>query len=204
MNVDDESFQNAMRDVAPLEQRRVSHAKPVIDPTIGQQRREDAVGAATNRADANFLTAGDVAQVDPLAIISWKKDGVQDEVFRKLRLGRYAIEGELDLHGKTVEEARAHVFEFLRLAQAKGWRSILIAHGRGVHSETPARIKSFVAHWLVEHPQINAFHSAERRHGGTGAVYVLVKKSPSEKDQNREQYGGKGAPDPNYQSEPHR
>ena len=194
MNVDDESFRDAMRDVAPLEQRRVNHAKPVTELTIGQQqRREDAVGAATSRADANFLTAADVAQVDPLAIISWKKDGVQDEVFRKLRLGQYAIEGELDLHGKTVEEARAHVFEFLRLAQAKGWRSVLIAHGRGVRSETPARIKSFVAHWLVEHPQINAFHSAERRHGGTGAVYVLVKKSPLEKDQNREQYGGKGA-----------
>lgn len=197
MSVDDESFRDAMQDVAPLEQRRVSHAKPVVEVTIGQrQRREAAAGTASDRVDPNFLTATEVAQVDPLAIISWKKDGVQDAVFRRLRLGQYEIEGELDLHGKNVEESRARVFEFLHLAQAKGWRSVLIAHGRGVRSETPARIKSFVAHWLVEHPEVNAFHSAERRHGGTGAVYVLVKKSPSEKDRNREQYGGKAAPDP--------
>ena len=197
MNADDESFREAMQDVAPLEQRRVSHTKLVGEATIAQrQRREAAVGAATDGADVNFLTSAEVPQVDPLAIVAWKKDGVQDGVFRKLRSGKYEIEGELDLHGQTVKQARSAVFEFLKLARAKGWRSILIAHGRGEQSETPARLKSYAAYWLAEHPDVNAFHSAERRHGGTGAVYVLVKKSPLERDRNREQYGGKGTPDP--------
>lgn len=197
MNADDESFREAMQDVAPLEQRRVNQTKLVGEATIGQRRRrEAAVGAAADGADVNFLTSAEVPQLDPLAIVAWKKDGVQDEVFRKLRSGKYKIEGELDLHGKTVKEARSAVFEFLKLVRAKGWRSVLIAHGRGEQSETPARLKSYAAHWLAEHPDVNAFHSAERRHGGTGAVYVLVKKSPLQRDQNREQYGGKGTPDP--------
>ena len=197
MNADDESFREAMQDVAPLEQRRVRHTKLAGEATIAQrQRREAAVGAATDGADVNFLTSAEVPQVDPLAIVAWKKDGVQDGVFRKLRSGKYEIEGELDLHGQTVKQARSAVFEFLKLARAKGWRSILIAHGRGEQSETPARLKSYAAYWLAEHPDVNAFHTAERRHGGTGAVYVLVKKSPLERDRNREQYGGKGTPDP--------
>ena len=195
MKSDDESFREAMQDVAPLEQRRVFQEKQVGEITIAQQQRRDAAIGKGEGADPNFLTTAEVKEVEPHAVIGWKKDGVQDEVFRNLRLGKYEIECELDLHRQTVREARALVFDFLKLAEAKGWRSVLIAHGRGEYSATPARIKSYVAHWLTEHPEVNAFHSAERRHGGTGAVYVLVRKSSTEKDQNREQYGGK-APNP--------
>jgi len=190
---ENESFKDAMSGVSPLVQKRVRHEKGVQEATISQiERREAALGHNKPPAvDPNYLSVGEVRQRQPRDILEWKKDGVQHEVFRKLKSGRYPIQGSLDLHGCTVKEARIEMFEFLNVALAKGWRTLLIAHGRGELSATPARIKSRVAHWLEQIPEVIAFHSAQNRHGGTGAVYALLKKTPLKKDENRERYGRK-------------
>ncbi len=191
---DDESFKDAMSDVSPLQHKRVRHDNRVREATISQiERRQAALGNnKPPKVDPNYLSAGEVRQCQPRDILEWKKDGVQHEVFKKLKSGRYPIEGSLDLHGCTVKEARVEMFKFLNLALARGWRTLLIAHGRGELSETPARIKSRVAHWLEQIPEVIAFHSAQNHHGGTGAVYALLKKTPLKKDENRERYGLKG------------
>ncbi len=191
---EDESFKDAMSGVSPLLQKRVRHEKGVQEATISQiERREAALGNNKPPAvDPNYLSDGEVWQCQPRDILEWKKDGVQHEVFRKLKSGRYPIQGSLDLHGCTVKEARIEMFKFLNVALAKGWRTLLIAHGRGELSATPARIKSRVAHWLEQIPEVIAFHSAQNHHGSTGAVYALLKKTPVKKDENRERYGLKG------------
>ena len=51
-----------------------------------------------------------------------------------------------------------------------------------------AKIKSYVNHWLREIPEVLAYHSAQRHHGGVGAVYVLLRKSEQKKQQNRERF----------------
>jgi len=190
---ENESFKDAMSGVSPLVQKRVRHEKGVQEATISQiERREAALGHnKPPTVDPNYLSVGEVRQRQPRDILEWKKDGVQHEVFRKLKSGRYPIQGSLDLHGCTAKEARIEMFEFLNVALAKGWRTLLIAHGRGELSATPARIKSRVAHWLEQIPEVIAFHSAQNRHGGTGAVYALLKKTPLKKDENRERYGRK-------------
>ncbi len=190
---EDESFKDAMSGVSPLLQKRVRHEKGVQEATISQiERREAALGNnKPPEVDPNYLSVGEVRQRQPRDILEWKKDGVQHEVFRKLKSGRYPIQGSLDLHGCTVKEARIEMFKFLNIALAKGWRTLLIAHGRGELSATPARIKSRVAHWLEQIPEVIAFHSAQNHHGGTGAVYALLKKTPVKKDENRERYGSK-------------
>lgn len=191
---ENESFKDAMSGVSPLVQKRVRHEKGVQEATISQIERREAALSHNKppTVDPNYLSVGEVRQRQPRDILEWKKDGVQHEVFRKLKSGRYSIQGSLDLHGCTVKEARIEMFEFLNVALAKGWRTLLIAHGRGELSATPARIKSRVAHWLEQIPEVIAFHSAQNRHGGTGAVYALLKKTPLKKDENRERYGRKG------------
>ena len=47
-------------------------------------------------------------------------------------------------------------------------------------------IKSFVNKWLPELPAVLAYHTAQRHHGGSGATYVLLKKSADKKHENRE------------------
>lgn len=203
--MDDDDFRSAMSDVAPLDARVRKKAaqrealKEAPGPASAKQleRRQAALGISrTPAVDPNPLTLGEVTPVAPRDLLEWKKDGVQNQVFQRLRNGQYPVEGSLDLHRHTVKEARDALHRFLALAQAKRWRTVLIAHGRGEQSATPARIKSYVAHWLGQLPEVIAYSSADRRHGGTGATLVLLKKSTEAKEETREAYGGRSTPEP--------
>lgn len=192
---DEQAFLNAMQDVAPISHKRqVQKSRPVASPGQ-QQRREDAEGKAQEAADRNTLTLGEVPARAPLEFLEWKQNGVQNAVFDKLRRGEYRIEASLDLHRKTVREARVELFAFIRRANALQQRCVLISPGKGEFSETPGRLKSYVAWWLEQHELVIAFCSAQRQQGGVGAVYALIKKSPASKEDNRERHG--------LQSDPH-
>jgi DNA-nicking Smr family endonuclease len=67
-------------------------------------------------------------------------------------------------------------------------RTVVIVHGRGEKSNPPALMKSFVAQWLEQINEVQCAHSAQRFHGGTGAVYVLLKKSADKKIETRERH----------------
>ncbi len=189
---DDELFSSAMEDVAPIAKGRQQNLDvPRKSTGTYQHRRDAALGLENDKAEENFLTLAEVPMVQPLEYLEWKKDGVQRAVFDKLRRGGYAIEDRLDLHRKTVKQARDLVYLFVKRALARGQRCLLLSPGKGAFSDTPARLKSYVAAWLRAHPEIIAYCSAQRQHGGVGAVYVLVRKSDSSRELNREQHGGK-------------
>jgi DNA-nicking Smr family endonuclease len=192
MDDDDELFRAAMVDVERLKVVP-KPPKPRSEPTPSQiARRERAAVHQRQPVDPNYLTLGEVKQLKPHDLVSWKKDGVQEGVFKKLRLGKYPVDGRLDLHRKTVKEARAALFEFIQLAIAKGWRCVLVNHGRGERSPTPARIKSYAIAWLAQIPEVLAYHHPERRQlGGGGVVLVLLRKSAAQREENRERFGQK-------------
>ena len=200
---DDDLFRAEMGDVEPLKQTAppvVPVAGPVtgkaLEPTPAQlERRYQAECDRRAEGEERLLTLAEVTPVEPRAELAWRQDGVQHGVFNKLKTAGYAIEAHLDLHHMTVKEARLALWTFLDRALEKDWRCVVVAHGRGERSPTPARLKSYVAHWLVELPSVIAYHSALPRHGGTGATYVLVRKSKKARDETREQHGGK-ADDP--------
>ena len=192
----DSVFQKAMDGVAPLKEgERKTVVRPRAQPTVGQlRRRRDAVAKGREENDRNPLTFGEIERVNPFDVLAWKKDGVQPRVFRRLAQGKYPIEATLDLHQRTVKEARGDVFRFIRSSSRNGLRSVVIVHGRGDKSDDPAKLKSYVAHWLVQLADVIGFHSAPRRDGGTGATFVLIRKSPSQKEENRERHGLKSDP----------
>lgn len=177
-----------LRDEQPRNGERAARAS-----TPGEiERRKAAQEHRGERVDANFLTLGEVPNVGPYDLLDWKKDGVQDGVYRKLRLGKYEVEARLDLHRKSVAQARVEMFRFLQTALNHGMRTLLISHGKGDKSDTPGKLKSYVAQWLLQIPQVIAFHTAQPRHGGYGAVYVLLQKSEEKRQETREQHGLKG------------
>ncbi len=49
-------------------------------------------------------------------------------------------------------------------------------------------MKSFVTTWLMQIKEVQCCHSAQRFHGGTGALYVLLQKSADKKLENRERH----------------
>ena len=197
MNSEDDKdlFAAQMQGVTPLVTPRTDTRKSWQGASEEQlQRRRAAEAFAEDAAEHNFLTLSEVEARQPLEMLEWKQDGVQHAVFSKLRRGGYALQYELDLHQRTVKEAQQMVFQLFQQVRAKNWRCVLISHGKGERSATPGRLKSYVARWLIDHPDVIAYCSAQRNHGGVGSVYVLIRKSAAGKAANRERVGLKGEP----------
>lgn len=183
-------FEQEMKDVRPLKAEAVpSPKRPRDKPEPGTLYRRQAAQRPVD-GDGNFLTTGFVEPVHPQAVLSFKRGGVQQGVFHKLQRGGYPIEATLDLHLMSLEEAREQVFEFIHDCVRLEVRTALINHGKGARGkDSQAMIKSYVARWLPQLQEIMAFHSAMGFHGGTGAVYVLLRKSEKAKDRARERLG---------------
>jgi DNA-nicking Smr family endonuclease len=187
MNEDNKNpFREEFADIKPLPQDKITLRKREASNVAIEVRKASAQFG--RRKDLNYLTDAPVEPVEPLEVLEYKLDGVQTAVFKKLRQGKYAIEDHLDLHRHTVAEARTAIFQFLQSAIRQGFRTLLITHGKGERSNPPARLKSYVNHWLRQIPEVLAFHSAQKHHGGTGSVYVLLRKSEDERLANRERY----------------
>lgn len=187
-----DEFHKAMSDVTPLKREaRVSRsgAAPKASDEALALRRQAA--QEDSRVDPNTLSDREIEPLDPWYVLNFKRPGIQNGVFRKFKQGRYEPEARLDLHRMTVAVARRELFDFLEEAHTLGLRCVLVIHGKGeskVERERSGVLKGYVNSWLADLPQVQAYHSAQQRHGGTGAVYVLLSKSEDKKRENRERF----------------
>jgi DNA-nicking Smr family endonuclease len=120
--------------------------------------------------------ASSIQQVSPHEFIEFAKPGLREKELRELKKGSYRCQARLDLHGLNVEQAYAELITFIQHCQLQGMKCVRIIHGKGRHSETPAVLKNQINQWLRQMAEILAFCSAQAKDGGTGAVYVLLKK----------------------------
>ena len=108
--------------------------------------------------------------------------GLDKATAERLRRGELPIEARLDLHGMTQAQAHEVLQRFLGQAQAQQRRCVLVITGKGFRAtaEAPAGVlRGAVPRWLNEPPnrgRILAFAAARDRHGGGGALYVLLKR----------------------------
>jgi DNA-nicking Smr family endonuclease len=106
--------------------------------------------------------------------------GLNQKTFRRLKAGAFSVEAHLDLHGHTLDQARISFLDFLRETYLQGMRCILIIPGRGKNSPLEMGIlRQGVQSWLTRDPVkriVLAFCTAQPRHGGAGALYVLLRK----------------------------
>lgn len=181
-------FRQAMADICPL---TLTDKLPLPKPrsaTPGQAYRREAAQRALD--DPNFLPITFIEPVPPDAILSFKRPGVQHGVFLKLKRGEYPVGAVLDLHRLTVIQARRAVQRFVQECLQDEVRCALIIHGKGRRQEGEPRalLKSCLARWLPMLSEVLAFHSAPACAGGTGAVYVLLKKGEMQKERNRRRF----------------
>ncbi|WP_295802493.1 DNA endonuclease SmrA [uncultured Microbulbifer sp.] len=197
MDSDNETFLGAMGalgDVKPLaaERKTAPLRKDSRDP-LNQRARREAATAQTAR-ELNPLGGEFVEPVDPRDPIEFKRDGVQNGVYRNLRLGKYSVDARLDLHNHTVEMARSTLYQFVRDCLEADVRCALVTHGKGEGRKQPAVLKSCLNTWLPQLPEVLAFHSAQKQHGGLGATYILLRKSERKRQQNLEQHQRRSRP----------
>lgn len=107
---------------------------------------------------------------------------------RELARGRGAIDDALDLHGMNQGEAHQALRGFLRHAQARGARLVIVVTGKGgplgeraPWGEERGVLRRLVPHWLRD-PDLRSivlgFEEAGRAHGGSGALYVRLRRAP--------------------------
>lgn len=164
-------FRDSMQGVTPL-----NHTKRSRKSIQKQQLTSPSISQATDYCDLPPLPI--IRSNQPLSgndILHFARSGVQTKQLRKLRQGKIPIEATLDLHRMTTAEAYHTVMHFIDRCQRQGIRWVCMVHGKGYHSGERPVIKNALNQWLRENKNVLAFHSAKPKHGGTGAIYVLLK-----------------------------
>lgn len=106
--------------------------------------------------------------------------GTDQKIFRQLKAGQYSPEAHLDLHGLNAEQAYESLLVFTREKYMQGKRCLLLIPGRGINSPGGMPVlKEELKSWLTRDPLkrvVLAFCTAQPRHGGAGALYVLLRQ----------------------------
>ena len=96
---------------------------------------------------------------------------------RDFNKGNVFIENKLDLHGFNQEDAKNLLEDFINQSIENGKRLILIITGKGKEGE--GVIKNNIISWLNNKSlrnKILAVNHASKKHGGSGAIYILLRK----------------------------
>jgi DNA-nicking Smr family endonuclease len=167
-----------MADVRRLDpERRVDAPSPAL-----LARRAPSSEEAEALATLSDLVAGtgefDVS--DSAEYVEGAVVGLDPRITRRLRRGEFAYQAYVDLHGMSAAAARAEVERFITESFAAGHRALLVVHGRGLNSKDNVpvlkeRLKSWLARGRIGRVVL-AFSSARPADGGTGALYVLLRR----------------------------
>ena len=152
-------WHEAVRDVRPL-----------------RPRRPPVVPASKAAPEPSPARAGRSSQPPPLDRLA----GIDRANAERLKRGLHTIEAQLDLHGMTQAEAHRELVAFIARSRAAGRRCVLVITGRGLGPNGSGILKSSVPRWLEEpelRSHILATASAQPRHGGAGATYLLLRRS---------------------------
>lgn len=173
---DQNLFRAAIGQVAPLKDKGYAFLQQNRPQPLPLQREQDEKRVLQESISDEF----DVETLlDTDETLSYRREGIGPDVVRKLRRGHWSLQGQIDLHGLTRDEARTALGEFLREALRKGLRCIRVVHGKGLGSpgKTPI-LKNHMLRWLAQKDEVLAYTQARAAEGGAGAVIVLLRNSP--------------------------
>lgn len=169
-----DDFERQMAGVSRLSGRDRLVEDTVVRARHGAAVRESRAGNPAGKAGSarrNFhIEIGSVA-------------GLNRRQADALRGGDIAIDARLDLHGFSRREAAGKVAAFLAQSARRGLRCVLVITGQGRRDPLAAArgvLRGGLEGWLNEpatRPLVLACVPAQRRHGGQGAFYVLLRRS---------------------------
>lgn len=169
-------FRKEMEDVTPLTAKKpkLAAATRPLPPMLKRPRDlfEDLAPKVNLWEDLSDYYAN---PVQAESMLSYHRSGIGRAQIQALHTGNLRYQAKLDLHGLKPDAAKEQLSQFLIRQIQQQHRWILVIHGKGGRfGETPV-LKNLVNHWLRQIPTVLAFHSAQSKHGGTGAMYVLLK-----------------------------
>jgi DNA-nicking Smr family endonuclease len=169
---DKELFRRAMADARPLKPQDRAEIEKQKPRPGARFRRADDEAALRESLEADV----DDIEADSGEALRFGRPSVGKRTLRRLARGHYAVQAEIDLHGMTVAEARPRLRDFIAHSAQQGLRCVRVVHGKGLGSgERGPVLRPSVNRWLRRWDDVLAFVSTPRVHGGTGAVYVLLR-----------------------------
>lgn len=147
--------------------RLTSTSKPVVEYKDLEPESHNAISTNDTGLSAQLLAQS----------VRYHRGGLNNNELKRLTKGQFSIGQRLDLHGFTQDQALDALNNFINNGCTSNKQCLLIIHGKGYHSgSNKPKIKSLCERFLRAHPLTIAFCSAQAKDGGTGAVYVLIKK----------------------------
>lgn len=170
---DEDSFARAMQGVKRL--KPVERAAPPKRPRTRIRKKRSAGAELLSESLQAPELLDSIEQLGEE--IAFRRPGLPEKVFRQLRRGRFSIEAEADLHGLTAPEAKVQLREFISESSEYGLGCVRVIHGKGLGSGPGGPVlKGNVQRWLTQWNEVLAFVTARARDGGSGAVYVLLRR----------------------------
>lgn len=170
---EEELFLHAFADVAPLNKG----GRDVAPPSEPARTVPEPPQTFARMIEENIEFEMDYTH----EFITGQVRGLDAKVFRKLKAGEFSVQAHLDLHGMNADQARFAVIDFLRRCYMEGKRCVLVIPGRGRNSPLGQGVlRQELTAWLTKAPLkrvVLAFTTAQPRHGGSGAVYLLLRQA---------------------------
>jgi DNA-nicking Smr family endonuclease len=174
-----ELFEEILKDAKPLKGRTRPRAKAAKPPAV-----EPAPKPQT-----------EMPPVRPRGAPRTGPSGLDGNTADRLRRGQLDPEARLDLHGLTEAAAHRALVAFVKGAQARGLKLVLVVTGKGAKDEAPDApfdmertrrtrgvLRVMTPRWLQERDMVALVadvRAAHRRHGGEGALYIYLRKRTS-------------------------
>lgn len=169
-------FAFAMREVKPLDRERTRRAPgDDLPPETPAETVPGGVHVGPRRERTPVTSTVKLPELKAGA-----SHGVDKRTATRLRRGQLAVEGRIDLHGMTQDKAHRALEDFLSASQGAGKRCVLVITGKGLgpRGETGV-LRNLVPRWMnapAIRGRVLSFCTAQPRDGGTGALYVLLKR----------------------------
>jgi len=156
-----------------------------LRPQTELQKKTEPKFPATDRAPRKAATKTKAIAIAALPVKAAPPPALAPlgrRMKQRLSRGTEEITGRLDLHGRTQAQAHNALLGFLRAAQARGEKNVLVITGKGLRGSGGARgvLKRQVPMWLklLEFRElVVGFEEAHVGHGGEGALYVRLRKA---------------------------
>jgi DNA-nicking Smr family endonuclease len=177
---DDEALWHTItRSIVPLKRRRVRRGehegvRALAKPQAKSQTKSQAKPAPKSPSSPRVHVGPAPKAPPPLTPIDRR-------LKQRLARGQIEIDGRIDLHGRTLNEAHAALLRFLHRAQGEGARIVLVITGKGGPDPERGRgvLRRQVPLWLTL-PDLRSYvlavEEAHIAHGGAGALYVRLRR----------------------------
>ena len=166
-------WRRATADVRPLTDDHPPEKTEPEAPKSAEGKKQPPAPKTMNHDAARQLAPKAPRALDPKGPVN-----IDRRNWERLKRGQMPIERTLDLHGKTQTEAHDSLIRFLTMASATGLRCVLVVTGKG-GAEGRGVLRRVVPRWLGElgnREKVLTYCPAQPRHGGDGALYVLLRR----------------------------